>query len=117
MLENYSAYKKVGMAVVFDGYRVSGSPGATQSYGQLKVIYTKEAQTADRFIEEAVYRMSREYSVTVVTSDRPVQMAALGDGAARLSARDFHAEVAGASEEIRGLLARQKKNRQPPAGR
>ena len=118
VLENYSAYKKVGMAVVFDGYRVSGSPGATQSYGRLKVIYTKEAQTADRFIEEAVYRMSREYSVTVVTSDRPVQMAALGDGAARLSARDFHAEVAGASEEIRGLLARQKKTvNRPLAGK
>ena len=118
ILENYRAYKKVGMTVVFDGYKVSGSKGSVQDYGELKVVYTKEAQTADRFIEESVYRMGRDFSVTVVTSDMPVQMAALGDGAARMSAREFYAEVSSASEEIRRLLKGQKKSfNRPLAGK
>lgn len=106
------------MTVVFDGYKVSGSKGSVQDYGELKVVYTKEAQTADRFIEESVYRMGRDFSVTVVTSDMPVQMAALGDGAARMSAREFYAEVSSASEEIRRLLKGQKKSfNRPLAGK
>jgi len=109
ILENYAAYKKIGMAVVFDGYKVSGNPGTSHSYGELKVVYTREAQTADRFIEETVYSMSGKFNVTVVTSDRPVQMAALGDGASRMSARDFYTEVSGTSDEIRRLLKSQKK--------
>ena len=114
VLQNYSAYKKVGMTVVFDGYKVSGNPGTRQRYGELEVVYTKEAQTADRFIEEAVYRMNGDFDVTVVTSDRPVQMAAMGDGAARLSSRDFYGEVVNASEEIRRLLGRQRRQANRP---
>lgn len=114
ILQNYSAYKKIGMTVVFDGYKVSGNPGTTHSYGELTVVYTKEAQTADRFIEETVYRMGREFNVTVVTSDRPVQMAVMGDGAARMSARDFYTEVSGTSEEIRRLLSRQQRQANRP---
>lgn len=109
ILENYRAYKKAGMVVVFDGYKVRGSKGSTQEYGDLKVVYTKEAQTADRFIEETVYNMGGSFNVTVVTSDMPVQMAALGDGAARMSAREFYAEVTAASEEIRRFLKGQRK--------
>lgn len=52
------------MTVVFDGYKVSGNPGTKQRYGELEVVYTKEAQTADRFIEEAVYRMNGDFDVT-----------------------------------------------------
>lgn len=114
VLQNYSAYKKVGMTVVFDGYKVSGNPGTKQRYGELEVVYTKEAQTADRFIEEAVYRMNGDFDVTVVTSDRPVQMAAMGDGAAGLSSRDFYGEVVNASEEIRRLLGRQRRQANRP---
>ena len=115
ILGNYQGYKKMGMVVVFDGYKVAGNPGTKVDYGDIKVVYTKEAETADRFIEKTIYEMGRKYDVAVVTSDRPVQMAALGDGARRMSARGFYGEVTGVSEEIRARLAvyknRQEKNR------
>ena len=115
ILGNYQGYKKMGMVVVFDGYKVAGNPGTKVDYGEIKVVYTKEAETADRFIEKTIYEMGRRYDVAVVTSDRPVQMAALGDGARRMSAREFYGEVTGVSEEIRARLAayknRQGKNR------
>ena len=115
ILGNYQGYKKMGMVVVFDGYKVAGNPGTKVDYGEIKVVYTKEAETADRFIEKMIYEMGRKYDVAVVTSDRPVQMAALGDGARRMSAREFYSEVTGVSEEIRARLAafkkRQEKNR------
>lgn len=108
ILGNYQGYKKMGMVVVFDGYKVAGNPGTKVDYGEIKVVYTKEAETADRFIEKSIYEMGRKYDVAVVTSDRPVQMAALGDGARRMSAREFYTEVTGVSEEIRAKLASQK---------
>lgn len=108
ILGNYQGYKKMGMVVVFDGYKVAGNPGTKVDYGEIKVVYTKEAETADRFIEKTIYEMGRKYDVAVVTSDRPVQMAALGDGARRMSAREFYTEVTGVSQEIRAKLASQK---------
>ena len=108
ILGNYQGYKKMGMVVVFDGYKVAGNPGTKVDYGEIKVVYTKEAETADRFIEKTIYEMGRKYDVAVVTSDRPVQMAALGDGARRMSAREFYTEVTGVSQEIRAKLAAQK---------
>ncbi len=113
ILENYQSYKKVGMVVVFDGYKVAGNIGTKQKYGDLEVVYTKEAETADRFIEKTAFEMGRKFNIKVVTSDRPVQMAALGDGAMRMSAREFYAEVLNTSEEIRSKLSKQKapKNR------
>lgn len=114
IMENYRAYKKVGMVVVFDGYKVSGNTGSKQNYGELEVVYTKEAETADRFIEKAAFEMGRKFKIRVVTSDRPVQMAALGDGAMRTSSREFHAEVLNASQEIREKLSRQQKTKNRP---
>ncbi|MBR6584299.1 MAG: NYN domain-containing protein, partial [Firmicutes bacterium] len=114
ILGNYQGYKKMGMVVVFDGYKVAGSPGSKQDYGQIKVVYTKEAETADRFIEKTIYEMGRKYDVAVVTSDRPVQMAALGDGAQRISAREFYQEVISTSEEIRQKLKGQKLTKNQP---
>ena len=114
ILGNYQGYKKMGMVVVFDGYKVAGSPGSKQDYGQIKVVYTKEAETADRFIEKTIYEMGRKYDVAVVTSDRPVQMAALGDGAQRISAREFYQEVISTFEEIRQKLKGQKLTKNQP---
>ena len=114
ILGNYQGYKKMGMVVVFDGYKVAGNPGTKQEYGNIKVVYTKEAETADRFIEKTIYEMGRKYDVAVVTSDRPVQMAALGDGAQRISAREFYQEVISTSEEIRQKLKGQKREKNQP---
>ena len=121
VLQNYQGYKKVDMLVVFDGYKLAGNPGTRHDYeklsadaGVFRVVYTREAETADRYIEKVIYEQGRRRPLWVVTSDQPVQMAALGDGAARFSAREFYAEVAGASAEIRAKLAAQRKERNLP---
>ena len=121
VLQNYQGYKKVDMLVVFDGYKLAGNPGTRHDYeklsadaGVFRVVYTREAETADRYIEKVIYEQGRRRPLWVVTSDQPVQMAALGDGAARFSAREFYAEVAGASAEIRAKLAAQRKARTLP---
>ncbi len=120
-LENYMGYRNVDIVLVFDGYKLAGNPGTKTSYEKmsgdaalLQVVYTREAQTADRFIEKTVYEFGRKRQITVVTSDRPVQMAALGDGAARMSAREFFAEVSSADSDIRESLRRQTVQRNLP---
>ena len=120
-LENYMGYRNVDIVLVFDGYKLAGNPGTKTSYEKiskdaalLQVVYTREAQTADRFIEKTVYEFGKKRQITVVTSDRPVQMAALGDGAARMSAREFFAEVSGVDSDIRARLRRQTVQRNRP---
>ena len=100
VVRNYQGYTGAGITLVFDGYKLKGNIGEKHSYGDLNVVYTKEAETADRFIEEFAFEKGKEYDITVVTSDRPVQMSALGDGTRRLSSREFYEEVAAASAEI-----------------
>ena len=114
IMENYRAYKKVAMEVVFDGYKLAGNPGTKLDYGELKVTYTKEAETADSHIEKAAFELGRKYDITVVTSDKSVQMAALGDGAVRMSSREFYVEVEATIGEIRERLQKQKKSKNQP---
>lgn len=114
ILANYQGYRNTGILVVFDGYRVKGNPGTQMKQANLDVVYTKEAETADRFIEKTIFELGRKYKITVVTSDRPVQMAALGDGAARMSVRDFYREVTETSAEIRRKLQGQRPERNRP---
>lgn len=121
VLNHYQGYKQVDMLIVFDGYKMAGNPGTRHDYsrlnenaGTLQVVYTKEAETADRFIEKAVYEYGKKRKLWVVTSDRLVQMSALADGASRFSAREFHEEVAGTTEEIRKKLTMQKKEKNQP---
>ena len=114
ILMNYQGYTGTGMTLVFDGYRLKGNAGETMEYGDMKVVYTGEGVTADRFIEEAVFELAKNYDITVVTSDRSVQMAAMGDGAGRLSARDLYLNVAGTSQEIREKLEKYKTFRNRP---
>lgn len=104
IMENYSSYKNIRTIAVFDSYKVSGGTGSTVRYGMLSAIFTREAETADKFIEKAVYELRGKYQVRVVTSDRMVQMAALGDGALRTSSAEFYTEVTSVSEEIRQKL-------------
>ena len=114
ILINYQGYRKMGILVVFDGYKVKGNPGTQMKQAGLDVVYTKEAETADRFIEKTIYELGRKYKITVVTSDRLVQMAAMGDGAVRMSAREFYQEVMAVSEEIRQKLQKQRPERNRP---
>ncbi len=101
-LQNFQGYTGITVVLVFDGYRVKGSPGSREKYEKdLRVVYTGEAQTADRFIEEFIYANGKKYDISVVTSDRQVQMSALGNGAVRLSSRELEELVRETEEEIR----------------
>ncbi len=104
ILSNYQGYKKCHLIVVFDAYKVKGNRGSVEKYNDIYVVYTKEAETADAYIEKTVKEMGKKYRVTVATSDRLEQMIVVGEGAHRLSARDFYAEVERVNEEIRGRL-------------
>ncbi|WP_130863131.1 translation factor GTPase family protein [Bacilliculturomica massiliensis] len=101
ILCNYQGYKGMTLIVVFDAYKVSGGRGSVLKYGNIHVIYTKEAETADQYIEAAVHRIGRLHDVTVATSDGLVQMIIWGEGARRLSARDLREEIDAAEAEIR----------------
>lgn len=104
ILANYQGFRKCRVIVVFDAYKVKGNPGSVQTVHGIKVVYTKEAETADTYIERATYELRRERRVHVATSDGPEQVIILGHGALRVSARAFHAEVEAAEGQISAVL-------------
>ena len=104
ILANYQGFRKCRVIVVFDAYKVKGNPGSVQTVHGIKVVYTKEAETADTYIERATYELRRERRVRVATSDGPEQVIILRHGALRVSARAFHAEVEAAEGQISAVL-------------
>ena len=104
ILANYQGFRKCRVIAVFDAYKVKGNPGSVQTVHGVKVVYTKEAETADTYIERATYELRRERRVRVATSDGPEQVIILGHGALRVSARAFHAEVEAAEGQISAVL-------------
>ena len=104
ILCNYQGFKKCVLILVFDAYRVPGSPGTIQQYHNIHVVYTKEAETADMFIEHVTHEIGKGRRVRVATSDGMEQIIILGHGALRVSARMFHQEVQEAEKEIRKYL-------------
>lgn len=105
ILCNYQGYKKMTVILVFDAYRVAGHRETVQQYHNIYIVYTKEAETADHYIEKTVKRMAGKYKVTVATSDRLEQMIIWGRGATRLSARELFEEVERTGQEIREYLS------------
>lgn len=93
ILCNYQAFRQCTLILVFDAYKVKGNPGSVQKYNNIYVVYTKEAETADQYIEKTVHQIGKEYHVTVATSDRMEQMIILGSGGIRLSARGLYEEI------------------------
>ncbi|MCQ2527311.1 MAG: TetM/TetW/TetO/TetS family tetracycline resistance ribosomal protection protein [Lachnospiraceae bacterium] len=87
--------------VVFDAYLVSGNMGSVTKQGGIYVVYTKEAETADQYIEQATKRKARDYRVTVATSDMIEQLIVWGEGALRMSAPEFEAEIERARKALR----------------
>lgn len=93
MLCNYQGYVKNTLIVVFDAYKVKGNPGSVMKYHNIHVVYTREAETADQYIEKVVHDIGHKYNVTVATSDALEQMIIWGAGATRLSAQGLRAEM------------------------
>lgn len=102
ILCNYQAYRKMHLILVFDAYRVKGNPGSVEHYHNIDVVYTKEAETADQYIEKVTREMSRKKDlVRVATSDGLEQIIIMGAGAIRVSATELYAEIRMAEEEMR----------------
>lgn len=110
ILCNYQGFKKDTLILVFDAYKVEGNPGQVFKYHNIYVVYTKEAETADQYIEKTVHRMNRKYQVTVATSDALEQVIILGQGAQRLSAQGLKDEVEQTCQEIRQILEERREN-------
>ena len=106
LLCNYQGYKRCEVILVFDAYKVKGSPGSVEHYRNIHVVYTKEAETADTYIERATYEIAREHRVRVATSDNLEQLIILGHGAVRVSAREFHQEIEAAEGRIGEIIQR-----------
>ena len=102
ILCNYQGYRKCTLILVFDAYKVEGNPGEISKYHNIHIVYTKEAETADQYIEKTVRKISRNHHVVVATSDALEQVIILGQGAHRMSAAGLKEEVELALKEIRG---------------
>ena len=106
ILCNYQGFKKCVVILVFDAYKVKGNPGSVERYKNIHVVYTKEAETADTYIERATYEIAKENRVRVATSDNLEQLIILGHGAVRLAAADLKTEVEAAEGRIAEIIER-----------
>ncbi len=105
ILCNYQGYKKCEVIVVFDAYKVKGQQREVERVNNISVVYTKEAETADMYIEKTSHQLAKRHRVRVVTSDGLEQLIILGNGALRVPSRSFIEEVEAAEEEIRQIIA------------
>ena len=101
ILSSYAGFTKCRMVVVFDGYKQKGNPGEKSQYHNIQVVYTKEGETADAYIEALVYETGGSYAVRVATSDALVQLSSFHSGALRVSARELKLEVEAAQKQMR----------------
>lgn len=112
LLSNYQGFQKSVVILVFDAYKVPRNMGEVVRYHNIYVVYTKEAETADTYIEKATYEIGKKHRVKVATSDGVEQLIILGHGALRLSAAMFRAEVERVNGEISAILSRNNRRDQ-----
>lgn len=107
-LRNYQGWKRNKVIVVFDAYKVKGNPGSVERMGDFYVVYTKEAETADMYIEKTTYSLGKEHRVRVATSDGLEQMIILGHGAVRVPASELEFELKQTEQEIRAAIGQHR---------
>ena len=100
ILSSYAGFTKVKLVVVFDGYKRSGNPGEKSQFHNIQVVYTKEGETCDAYIEALVHDIGGNYAVKVATSDNLIQISSLRSGVLRLSARELLLDVEAARKEM-----------------
>jgi predicted RNA-binding protein with PIN domain len=109
IMSNYQGYKNhITVIVVFDGYLVKGNVGTAYEYNNIYVVFTKEAETADHYIEKTVHALPKECRVRVATSDGLEQLIILGHGAVRMSARELKNEINMINSHIRQTFIENK---------
>ncbi len=101
ILADYQGYRGMTLILVYDAYKVKGNPGSVEKYHNIYVVYTREAQTADAYIEKTVHEIGRRERVTVATSDGLEQTIVFGEGAVRMSSMELYEEVKCARQEMR----------------
>ncbi len=111
ILCNYAGYRQCVPILVFDAYKVKGGEREVEKYHNLYVVYTKEAETADMYIEKATHAIAKHYHTRVVTSDATEQLIILGAGALRVSSQAFRKEVQEAEKRSAGCFPANKKGR------
>ena len=104
IMSNYQGVRRCHLILVFDAYKVKGGTGSVEKRHGIHIVYTKEAETADMYIEQASYDLSRRHRVRVATSDGMEQMIILGHGAERMSATELKWEVEQADEHLHGII-------------
>ncbi len=109
MMSDYRGYNQTNLIIVFDGYKVKGNLGSVYQYHNIHVIYTKEAETADTYIERTVQKIGRDNDVTVATSDAMEQMIIMGQGAKRLSANNLWEELQRLKKEAKEVYDKNMK--------
>ena len=105
ILCNYQGYKKCEVILVFDAYKVKGNAREVEEVNNITIVYTKEVETADMYIEKASYKLAKNNKVRVVTSDALEQLIILAGGALRVSSREFLYEIQQAEEDIRNIIS------------
>jgi predicted RNA-binding protein with PIN domain len=105
LLINYRGVRQCEVILVFDAYKVKGNPGSVEKAGGIYVVYTKEAETADAYIEKATYDLGKQHRVRVATSDGLEQMIILGHGALRVPARAFRQEMEQTQGQISAIIS------------
>jgi len=109
IMSNYQGYRNyITVILVFDGYLVKGNLGTVMEYNNIYVVFTKEAETADHFIEKTVHSLPKECRVRVATSDGLEQLIILGSGASRISARELKNEINGVNVDMRETFIENK---------
>ena len=108
ILCSYTAFRKCHATIVFDAYKRRGGEGSEEQCGNVKVVYTKEAETADSYIEKTSKILVDNYTVRVVTSDLEEQYVILGNGALRVSAKEFKREIENTTSEINEAIDKMK---------
>lgn len=104
-MANYRGFTQCELILVFDAYKVKGNPGEVENIHGISVVYTKEAETADMYIEKVTHELGKKHRVRVATSDNLEQLIILGAGAVRVSAAEFEKEVTDTENEIRRFLS------------
>ena len=104
ILCNYQGFKRCEVIVVFDAYKVKGNVGSIERYHNITIVYTKEAETADMYIEKVTHEIAKDYRVRVATSDGLEQVIILGHGAMRMSASGLKTEVEEIEKAIREII-------------
>jgi small GTP-binding protein len=104
ILSNYRGFRQMKLILVYDAYKVEGGVERTEKYKDIFVIYTKEAETADRYIERTAVSLTKKHKVTVATSDATEQVIIWGAGASRMSARELKEEIERTEKEISAII-------------